>query len=141
MTTYGIRRGSVLVRRELVPVGQEEFASTLVGMEKFGLLLRRIADLEKAGPIDLMITGALAISRAHGGRAGKGAGWFDAEWGMWRTLGLVEEGTPVVGIVHDIQVVTEEFSLDLWDCHMDIIVTPTEIIRLPEFSQPEGVLG
>jgi 5-formyltetrahydrofolate cyclo-ligase len=140
MTTYGIRRGSVLVRRDLVPEGQEEYASTLAGMEKFGLPLPTIADLERAGTVDLMLTGALAISRLHGGRAGKGAGWFDAEWGMWKSLELVDENTPIIGIVHDIQVVAEEFSLDPWDCHMDLIVTPTEVIRLPEFKQPEGVL-
>lgn len=140
MTTYGIRRGSVLVRREQVPPGQEELASTLYGMEKFGLPLRSIADLEKAGALDLMVTGALAISRAHGGRAGKGAGWFDAEWGIWRSLGLVHPDTPVIGIVHDVQVVPEAFPLDPWDCHITIIVTPSEVIRLPRFQQPGGVL-
>jgi 5-formyltetrahydrofolate cyclo-ligase len=140
MTTYGIRRGSVLVRREMVPAGQEEYAATLVGMERFGKPLRTIADLEAAGPVDLMVTGALAISRLHGGRAGKGAGWFDAEWGIWRTLNLVKEDTPVIGIVHDVQVVEESFPLDPWDCHVTIIVTPREVIRLPRFRQPSGVL-
>jgi len=140
MTTFGIRRGSVLVRRDLVPAGQEEFAATLIGMEKFGTPLRTITDLEKAGCVDLMVTGALAISRAHGGRAGKGAGWFDAEWGIWKSLGLVNSHTPIIGIVHDIQVVDEAFSLDPWDCHMSIIVTPGEVIHLPGFNQPSGVL-
>jgi 5-formyltetrahydrofolate cyclo-ligase len=140
MTTYGIRRGSVLVRRDLVPEGQEEYASTLVGMEKFGLPLRSISDLEKAGPLDLMVTGALAISRLHGGRAGKGAGWFDAEWGIWKSLGLIHPDMPVIGIVHDIQVVPEAFALDPWDCHMTIIVTHTQVIRIPKFQQPDGVL-
>ena len=140
MTTFGIRRGSVLVRREMVPPGQEEYASTLVGMEKYGLPLRSIIDLEKTGPLDIMVTGALAISRSHGGRAGKGAGWFDAEWGMWKSLELVDQNTPIIGIVHDIQVVHEAFHLDPWDCHMKIIVTPTEVIRLSGFDQPRGIL-
>ena len=140
MTTYGIRRGSLLVRRDLVPQGQEEYASTLVGMERFGLPLRSITDLEKAGRLDLMVTGALAISRPHGGRAGKGAGWFDAEWGMWKSLELVDSTTPIIGIVHDVQVVQEAFSLDPWDCHMNIIVTPTEVIHVSRFDQPSGVL-
>ena len=86
MTTFGIRRGSVLVTRSAVPQGQEEYASTLVGMEKFGRRFSSIGDLEEAGPLDLMVTGALAVSRVHGGRAGKGAGWFDAEWGIWGSL-------------------------------------------------------
>lgn len=140
MTTYGIRRGSVLVRREDVPPGQEEFAATLVGMERFGKPLRTLADLEAAGALDLMVTGALAISRVHGGRAGKGAGWFDAEWGIWRTLNLIREDTPIIGIVHDVQVVADDFPLDPWDCHVTIIVTPAEVIRLPRFRQPPGVM-
>ena len=140
MTTYGIRRGSVLVTRALVPEGQEEYASTLVGMEKFGRRLMTIEDLEAAGPLDLMVTGALAVSRAHGGRAGKGAGWFDAEWGIWGALGLTHPGTPVLGIVHDIQVVPEAFSLDPWDCHLSIVLTPTETIHVRVDSQPHGIL-
>ena len=140
MTTYGIRRGSLRVTRSGVPEGQEEYASTLAGMEKFGQRLSNIEDLESAGPLDLMITGALAVSRAHGGRAGKGAGWFDAEWGIWRSLNLVQPETPVIGIVHDVQVVAEAFQLDAWDCHLNVIVTPTEVIRPVGFQQPAGVL-
>ncbi len=140
MTTFGIRRGSVLVTRDRVPAGQEEFAATLVGMEKFGKRLPTIADLEAAGPLDLMVTGALAVSRAHGGRAGKGAGWFDAEWGIWGSLGLTTPDTPVIGIVHDLQVVPQAFSLDPWDCHMTVIVTPSQVIRIPQFIQPHGIL-
>jgi 5-formyltetrahydrofolate cyclo-ligase len=140
MTTYGIRRGSLLVRRALVPAGQEAFAATLVGMEKFGQPLRSIADLERAGRLDLMVTGALAISRAHGGRAGKGAGWFDAEWGIWSALNLIQPDTPVIGIVHDLQVVSDAFALDPWDCHINVIVTPTQTIRVARFPQPAGIL-
>lgn len=140
MTTFGIRRGSVRVTRDGVPAGQEEFAATLTGMEKFGRRLATIADLKAAGPLDLMVTGALAVSRAHGGRAGKGAGWFDAEWGIWGSLDLITPETPVIGIVHDLQVVPQAFSLDPWDCHMTVIVTPSETIRVPRFTQPHGVL-
>ncbi len=140
MTTYGIRRGSVLVTRGMVPPGQEEYASTLVGMEKFGRRLMTIAELEDAGPLDLMVTGALAVSQAHGGRAGKGAGWFDAEWGIWGSLHLTHPQTPVIGIVHDCQVVPESFSLDPWDCKMSIIVTPRNLYRPDPSDQPHGIL-
>ncbi len=140
MTTYGIRRGSLLVTRAMVPSGQEEYASTLVGMEKFGRRLLTIADLEAAGPLDLMVTGALAVSRVHGGRAGKGAGWFDAEWGIWGALGLTCPDTPVAGIVHDVQVVPDAFPLDPWDCHLNILLTPAETIRVRVDAQPHGIL-
>lgn len=140
MTTYGIRRGSIYLTRAMVPPGQEEYASTLVGIEKFGRRLDTIEDLEASGPLDVMVTGALGISRVHGGRAGKGAGWFDAEWGIWGALGLIRPETPVIGIIHDIQVVPEAFPLDPWDCHVNVIATPNEIIRLPQLPQPHGIL-
>jgi 5-formyltetrahydrofolate cyclo-ligase len=140
MTTYGIRRGSLLVTREMVPAGQEEYASSLVGMEKFGRRLMTIEDLEAAGPLDLMVTGALAVSRVHGGRAGKGAGWVDAEWGIWGALNLTRPDTPVLGIVHDLQLVPEAFPLDPWDCHLGIILTPAETLRVRVETQPHGIL-
>ncbi|MEK7112016.1 MAG: 5-formyltetrahydrofolate cyclo-ligase, partial [Patescibacteria group bacterium] len=76
VTTYGICRGAVLLRGDMVSEGQEAFAASLDGMERIGNPLRTIKEIKKAGKIDLMVTGALAISEAHGGRTGKGAGWF-----------------------------------------------------------------
>ncbi len=140
MTTYGIRRGSVLVTREMVPDGQEEFASTLVGMEKFGKPLRTISDLENAGEVDLMVTGALAVSSVHGGRAGKGAGWFDAEWGIWSSLKLIDPQTPIFCPVADVQVVPEAFPLDEWDCRITHLSTPTRLIQIQSDHQPSGIL-
>ena len=139
VTTYGICRGAVLLSRDLVPVGQEPFAASLEGMEKFGKPLRTVRQVQLAGNVDLMLTGALAISKSHGGRTGKGAGWFDAEWIMWRKMGLVEPSTPVVGVVHDLQVVEESFPLAPWDALVNIIVTPTRIIKTPPRQQPNEI--
>ncbi len=140
MTTYGIRRGSVLVTRDMVPDGQEEYASTLVGMEKFGQPLPSITDLEATGSVDLMVTGALAVSSVHGGRAGKGAGWFDAEWGIWSTLKLITMQTPIFCPVADVQVVSEAFTLDDWDSRITHLATPSRLIRIAVEQQPSGIL-
>jgi 5-formyltetrahydrofolate cyclo-ligase len=140
VTTYGICRGAVLLSEKNVPYGQEEFAASLDGMEKFGTPLRTIEDVQHAGEIDLMVTGALAISESHGGRTGKGAGWFDAEWIMWRKMGLTTPDTPVAGIVHDLQIVPEAFELQPWDSLIQIITTPTRIIRTPLRPQPDQIV-
>lgn len=139
VTTYGICRGAVLLTRDIVPKGQEAFAASLDGMERFGNPLRTIKEIQKAGKIDLMVTGALAISEGHGGRTGKGAGWFDAEWIMWRKMGLTTPNTPVIGIVHDLQVVPESFPLQQWDAIVQIIVTPTRVIRISPRQQPDQI--
>lgn len=139
VTTYGICRGAALLTRDIVPEGQEAFAASLDGMERFGKPLRTVKEIQKAGKIDLMVTGALAISKSHGGRTGKGAGWFDAEWIMWRKMGLTAPNTPVIGIVHDLQVVPESFPLKEWDAIIQIIVTPTRVIRIPLRKQPDQI--
>lgn len=139
VTTYGICRGAVLLNGNLVPEYQEAFAASLDGMERFGNPLRTIEEIKKAGKIDLMVTGALAISESHGGRTGKGAGWFDAEWIMWKKMGLTTPNTPVAGIVHDLQVVPESFPLQQWDAIVQIIVTPTRVIRTSLRPQPEQI--
>ncbi|OGM01918.1 hypothetical protein A2115_00260 [Candidatus Woesebacteria bacterium GWA1_41_8] len=139
VTTYGICRGAVLLTRDLVPEGQEAFAATLDGMERFARPLTKVRDIQEAGKIDAMLTGALAISRAHGGRTGKGAGWFDAEWIMWRKMGLTHPDTPVIGIVHDVQVVNDTFSLAPWDALVGTIVTPTRVLKTPQRQQPEEI--
>ena len=46
----------------------------------------------------------------------------------------------MIGIVHHVQVVPDAFHLDAWDCHLTVIVTPIEVIRLARFQQPAGVL-
>ena len=53
---------------------------------------------------------------------------------------LIQPDTPVIGIVHDCQVVPKSFSLDPWDCKMTIIVTPGGVIRPEPSGQPHGIL-
>lgn len=139
VTTYGIYRGAVLLKKDFVPLGEEEFAASLDGMERFGTPLRNVREVQQAGKIDLMVTGALAISESHGGRTGKGASWFDAEWIMWRKMGLTTPDTPVVGIVHDYQIVPDAFALQPWDALIRIVATPTRVIRTPLRPQPDQI--
>ena len=140
MTTHGIRRGALLLDRSMVPKGQEEFAATLDGFERFAKPLTRIADVVAAGPVDFMITGALFVSGAHGGRGGKGCGWFDSEWIMWQKLGLSSEKTPVGVLIHDAQVAPEAFPLQPWDVKCNFIATPTRLIKMEVTEQPTQIL-
>jgi 5-formyltetrahydrofolate cyclo-ligase len=139
VTTYGIARGAVLLTRQMVPEGQEAFAASLDGMERFGKPLTTLSDLSAAGHVDMMVTGAIAISNINGARTGKGAGWFDAEWSIWRTMNLVTPFTPIVGVVHGTQVVDETFEMSPWDVPVDIIATPSRVLRIPLSSRPEGI--
>ncbi len=139
MPTYGIVRGFIKISRELVPRGQEEYASTLDGADRFGVFvtLQNIKALEK---IDFLVTGASAVN-LEGVRYGKGHGYFDLEWAMFREIGVVDENTPVIAVVHDCQVIDIPIEASPYDTIVDIIVTPTRIINVEKkHEKPKGII-
>lgn len=99
--------------------GKERFASTIRGAFKFG---RETADFPKP---DLIVTGSVAVDQ-NGNRLGKGRGYGDRE------VKLIKERfgkVPVATTIHDVQLVEHAPSKPS-DEKVDIIVTPTKIIRV-----------
>jgi 5-formyltetrahydrofolate cyclo-ligase len=76
--------------------------------------------------IDIFVAGSVAVS-VEGYRLGKGTGYSDLEFRMWREAGSIDDRTLRVTTVHDIQVV-EFVPRDEWDVPVDLISTPTRII-------------
>ncbi len=141
MTNYGIRRGVFAVCPGDVPDGKEELASTLDGVQRFWKF-KSLAQVESEfGHIDLLVTGASAITPS-GIRFGKGHGYFDLEWAMFHTIGVVNAATPVVAVGHDCQVMDVDVEVRPFDTAIDYIVTTTQVIKTRnEFPKPsEGVL-
>ncbi len=138
MTTYGIFRGFLFFPAGCVPEGSEEYAASLDGAERFG----RSYDVEAVralGPLDFLVTGASAVNR-DGIRFGKGHGYFDLEWAMLRDLGMVDEETPVVACVHDVQFVDEELPANPTDTLVDWIITPTRTMKMLRAQRkPQGI--
>lgn len=97
--------------------------------------------LEAKIKIDLIVTGCVAVSLS-GLRIGKGEGYADMEYAMMRSVGAVPEDTLVVATVHDCQVY-KDLPKELFhehDLSVDIIVTPTRIIRCePRLPKPKGI--
>ena len=116
VSTYGIYRGLILITKNMIKKGDEVFASTLDGLEMFGKNIT-LKEIQNLGKIDLMLTGASAVSK-NGVRFGKGHGFFDLEWGMFADLKIVDEKTPIIAVVHDVQLV----DFDLEPSNTDIIV-------------------
>ncbi len=141
MTNYGITRGVFCIRPEWIPEGKEELAATLDGVQRFWkhMTLKQIK--AEIGKIDFLVTGASAITPA-GLRFGKGHGYFDLEWAMFYTIGVVGLDTPVVAVGHDCQVVDVDVVAQPYDTAIDYIVTPTRVIHTRnEFPKPtRGVL-
>ena len=138
VSTYGIYRGFVLLEPGMVPEGQETFAAWLDGLEHFGRAVT-LAEIAERGAFDFMVTGASAVS-LNGVRFGKGHGFFDLEWGMFTDLGVADERTPVVAVVHDLQVVEDTLSPSPTDIIVDWIATPDRLHEAARADpRPNGV--
>ena len=138
VSTYGIYSGFRLLEPAMVPPGQELFAAWLDGLEHFGRPIT-LAEVAARGRFDFMVTGASAVS-LDGVRFGKGHGFFDLEWGMFTDVGPVDEATPVAAIGHDVQVVEDKLFPSPTDILVDLIATPTRLIRVERRAQrPRGI--
>lgn len=124
MATPGLREGFYELAAASVPSGRWPQAVRTSGVLQHGRRLHtRLADL---GEVDLLITGAVAAD-VQGRRVGKGHGYFDLEYAILRHLGCVGEKTPVVGLVHESQIIPEAPFGD-GDVAVDWIVTPERIL-------------
>ena len=138
MSTYGIYRGFLLMEPGLVPPGAELYAAWLDGMEHFARPIT-LEEIARRGRFDFMVTGASAVS-IDGVRFGKGHGFFDMEWGMFTDLGLADDTTPVVAVVHDCQMVDENLTPSETDILVDHIATPSRMHRVERRGRrPQGI--
>jgi len=138
MTPYAIRRDFFYLDPRRVPRGMEALASTLDGIERYArpVSLRKMMRL---GRVDMLVTG-VSIVNTKGVRYGKGTGFFDIEWAIFRELGMVDDETPIVAVAHDCQVVEVDFPYASHDTIVDYIVTPRRTIRVERTEKkPLGI--
>jgi len=118
-----------------IPPEEYDSAPTISHVESYA---RQIAP-EDVAAIDLVVSGSVAVTEA-GARIGKGEGYSDLEYAVLRELGLVGEETPIATTVHDSQVVNEDVDVEAHDVPMDLLVTPSRLIRTDiEYEKPTGV--
>ncbi len=89
--------------------------------------------------IDLIVCGTVVVNR-QGVRIGKGGGYSDLEFAIGTESGRIDDDTVIVTSVHDVQVVDDELPETDHDFRVDIIVTPTEVIRCPRVKRPPGII-
>jgi 5-formyltetrahydrofolate cyclo-ligase len=109
------------------------------GVVKYGISVT----LNDKYTVDLVVVGSTAVCPNTGARVGKGEGFAELEWGILSLQGNLDPVTTiVVTTVHDEQIVDDipEGALTKHDVPVDIIVTPTRIIRVPNRApKPSGV--
>lgn len=118
MASPRLTRGFIVLTPEAAR-GKESLAATIKGAFTFG---KTVTGFSKP---DLVVTGSVAVD-VDGNRLGKGHGYGDREIRIVRDrFGRV----PVVTTVHDVQVV-DKVPVSEQDEKVDVIVTPTKVIRV-----------
>lgn len=98
-------------------------------------------DINNTEKIDMVVVGSYAVDR-QGRRIGKGNGYVDLDVGILTHLGCLTKDTLIVTTVHDVQVYDSlpENLFQSYDLPLDLIVTPTEVIRVGKrLSRPTGI--
>jgi 5-formyltetrahydrofolate cyclo-ligase len=125
--SYGLHRGFLEVKASAIPRGLLPHAGWLDAIEHFGRSLT-FDELNALGPIDLIVTGASAIT-LKGLRFGMGDFYLDIEWMILRALGVITDGTPVIAVVHDTQVTDLPLQALPSNVTANVIVTSACIFR------------
>lgn len=135
MPTPRIREGFLLLNSKKIPRKYYNHASTIRGAFIYG----EKVSLDNLPKVDLIVIGSVAVD-LYGTRIGKGGGYAELEYAILKELGLVDENTPIVTTVHDIQVFYEKFPREPHDLAVDLIITPTRVIEaLMPRPRPKGI--
>lgn len=132
-----LARGFVLLDPGVIPKRLYREASHISGFMRLGRALS-IEEMARMGRIDLIVEGSVIVN-PYGERLGKGEGYGELEYAILSELGLADESTPIATTAHDLQVTGERLPQDPWDVPIDIIATPTRIIRCKRGPRPKGV--
>lgn len=134
-----LRSGFVILEPERVHPSLYRKVSTISGFMAVGKRAEP-KDLVSLGRVDLVVEGSVAVNR-YGERLGKGEGYGELEYAILVELGVVGEHTPIATTVHDLQVLDGRIPQDPWDVPIDIIATPTRLIRCTRMNRrPPGIL-
>lgn len=123
MPTPRLREGFLLLDPAEPRTQDFRHAASIAGAAKLG---RRIG-LDELPRIDLIVVGTVAVTEA-GARVGKGEGYAELEYATLRQLNRIGEAVPIATTVHDVQVV-DAIPVEPFDVPVDIIVTPSRVIR------------
>ncbi len=91
----------------------------------------RTVDVEELEPVDLVVTGCVAVGE-DGARLGKGGGFSDLELALAAEAGLIDRHTVIATTVHDAQVVPAgRIPVTAHDFAVDLVATPTRLLEVP----------
>jgi 5-formyltetrahydrofolate cyclo-ligase len=111
-------------------------AATIKGASALGVPISPA----QIGRIDLIVAGSVAVDET-GARLGKGGGYSDLEFALARSVGVVDDDTPVVTTVHELQVLAEAIPMTAHDVPLDIVATPERVLRVRRrYDKPAAII-
>jgi 5-formyltetrahydrofolate cyclo-ligase len=103
------------------------------------LAVGRAVSVPEMRRVDLVVCGTVAVNR-QGVRVGKGGGFSDLEFGLLVEAGLVDDRTIIATTVHSLQLLDEPLPETEHDFRVDVIVTPDEVVQVPDAKRGPGIL-
>jgi 5-formyltetrahydrofolate cyclo-ligase len=90
--------------------------------------------------VDLVVVGSVAVTK-QGARVGKGGGAEDLEYGLLREAGKAREYTPIITLIHPLQVVNDRIPMRAHDIPVDFVITPDQVVAAPSlYQRPRGII-
>ena len=135
MPTPRLRRGFLVIDPSRVPRNHISRAATIRGAFIYG----HPVNLKNIPKIDVIIIGSVAVAK-DGSRIGKGGGYSELEYGILREIGAINEDTPVITTIHEIQLV-DRLPQEDHDVPVDYIITNRRIIEVrSRRKKPKGII-
>jgi len=135
MPTPRLREGFLLLDPSKIPRREYDKASTIRGAFIYG----EKVGVENLPKIDLIVVGSVAVTK-NGLRIGKGGGYGELEYAILLECGKVDENISIATNVHDLQLI-DKAPRDPFDLVVDIIATPTKLIRVEgKKNRPKGII-
>lgn len=122
-----------------IVVNESDDVKTLVS--RWGIHRGENVGIYDGVTVDMLIVGSVGVSK-EGYRVGRGQGFEDLEFAVFKEYKVINEDTIIVTIVHDLQVL-DSLPRDLfkkYDMPVDVIITPTRTIVVEnKLPRPAGV--
>jgi 5-formyltetrahydrofolate cyclo-ligase len=130
-------RGYILLPPYQLKASEIRYASSIKGALRKGTKLPILEDVK----VDLIVLGSVAVN-SDGARLGRGDGYYDLEYAILRETYAATEQTPIATLVHDMQIVEESIPMLMHDVPVDIIASPTKMIRVgsSKYKKPPGII-
>jgi 5-formyltetrahydrofolate cyclo-ligase len=121
MASPKLLNGYILINPSIIE-GNIMEAATINGAFKYG---RRLENIPK---VDMVVEGSVAVDLL-GVRLGKGGGYGDREISFLQENDAIDNKTPLVTTVHEIQIINE-VPEEAHDHKLNMLVTPERILRI-----------